>query len=269
MDGNLMGDRLDGKIAVITAAGSGIGRAAALRFAAEGASVAALDLNADAAKQTAELVTAAGGRASAYVSDVADEASVEATFDAVAAEFGRIDVLYNNAGIFSRGSVADAQLDDWNRCFAVNVTGTFLCARAMLRHIAPSHILSSEGKYASIVNTGSVAGLVAVAGVAAYNAAKGAVVQLTRSMAADLAPRRVRVNAICPGTVYTPLMEPLITARGEGSFELGLERTLVKYPIGRLGEVDDIANLALFLASDESAFMTGSIVTADGGMTAI
>jgi NAD(P)-dependent dehydrogenase (short-subunit alcohol dehydrogenase family) len=261
--------RLENKIAVITGAGSGIGRAAALRFAGQGAAVAALDLNADAAKQTAELVTAAGGRAAAYAADVADEASVDATFDAVAAEFGRIDVLYNNAGIFSRGSVADAQLDDWNRCFAVNVTGTFLCSRAMLRHITPSHIMSAEGKYASIVNTASVAGLVGVAGVAAYNAAKGAVVQLTRSMAVDLAPRRVRVNAICPGTVYTPLMEPLITARGEGSFELGLERTLVKYPIGRLGEVDDIANLALFLAGDESAFMTGSIVTADGGMTAI
>ena len=256
--------RLAGKVAVITGAGSGIGRAAALRFAAEGAAVAAVDLAADAAKQTAELVAQAGGRAVSYVADVADEASVEATFAAVAADLGAIDVLYNNAGIFSRGSVADAELDDWNRCFAVNVTGAFLCARAMLRHIAVP-----EGKYASIVNTASVAGLVAVNNVAAYCASKGAVVQLTRSMAADLAPRRVRVNAICPGTVYTPLMEPLLKIRGEGDFDLGLARTLVKYPIGRLGEVDDIANLALFLASDESAFMTGSIVTADGGMTAI
>ena len=256
--------RLAGKIAVITGGGSGIGRAAAVRFAVEGAGVAVLDLSIDAAAETVELVVKEGGRARAYGADVADESSVDTAMDLVAAEFGAIDVLYNNAGIFSRGSVADAQVEDWNRCMAVNVTGTFLCARAMVRHIAPQ-----EGKYASIVNTASVAGLVAVGGVAAYCASKGAVIALTRSMAADLAPRRVRVNAICPGTVFTPLMEPLVRARGGGDFDLGLERTLVKYPIGRLGEVDDIANLALFLASDESAFMTGSIIAADGGMTAV
>jgi NAD(P)-dependent dehydrogenase (short-subunit alcohol dehydrogenase family) len=256
--------RLAGKVAVITGAGSGIGRAAAQRFAAEGAAVAALDISAQNAAETAELIAKDGGRVMAYVADVSDEGSVDDAFAAVAGELGRVDVLYNNAGIFSRGSVADAQLDDWNRCIAVNVTGSFLCARAMLRHLAPQ-----EGTYASIINTSSVAGLVAVNGVAAYCAAKGAVIALTRSMAADLAPRRVRVNAICPGTVFTPLMEPLITLRGEGSFDLGLERTLVKYPIGRLGEVADIANLALFLASDEAAFVTGSIIAADGGMTAI
>jgi NAD(P)-dependent dehydrogenase (short-subunit alcohol dehydrogenase family) len=256
--------RLVGKLAVITGAGSGIGRAASQRFAAEGARVAVLDMRGDTAGETAELIGKDGGIASAFVVDVSDEASVEAAVEAVAAEMGPIDIVYNNAGIFSRGSVAVAELDDWNRCMAVNVTGTFLMARAALKHMHPE-----EGTYASIVNTASVAGQVAVGNVAAYCASKGAVISLTRAMALDLAPRRVRVNAICPGTIYTPLIDTLVTARGEGDYELGLKRTLEKYPIGRLGEVEDIANLALFLASDESAFMTGSIVSCDGGMTTI
>lgn len=259
-----MSGRLAGKVAVITGAGSGIGRASAARFAAEGARVAVLDLDGDAAAETVELVVKEGGVASAFVVDVSNEASVDAGLDAAAAEFGGIDVVYNNAGIFSRGSVAVAEVDDWNRCMAVNVTGTFLIARAALRHMNPA-----EGKYASIVNTASVAGQVAVGGVAAYCASKGAVIALTRSMALDLAPRRVRVNAICPGTIYTPLIDSLVTARGGGDYDLGLRMTLEKYPIGRLGEVDDIANLALFLAGDESAFMTGSIVSCDGGMTTV
>jgi NAD(P)-dependent dehydrogenase (short-subunit alcohol dehydrogenase family) len=125
----------------------------------------------------------------------------------------------------------------------------------------------AAGQTGSIVNIASVAGLVAVEHVAAYCASKGAVISLTRSMANDLAGRRVRVNAICPGTVVTPLMAPLIAQRGGGDYDKGMAMTLEKYPIGRLGSVEDIANLALFLASEESSFMTGSIVAADGGMT--
>jgi NAD(P)-dependent dehydrogenase (short-subunit alcohol dehydrogenase family) len=256
--------RLVGKLAVITGAGSGIGRGSAQLFAAEGARVAVLDMRGDAAAETVELIAKEGGIASAFVVDVADEASVDSAIEAVAAEMGPIDILYNNAGTFSRGSVAVAEVDDWNRCMAVNVTGTFLMARAALKHMHPA-----EGGYASIVNTASVAGQVAVGNVAGYCASKGAVIALTRSMALDLAPRRVRVNAICPGTIYTPLIDTLVAARGDGDYELGLKRTLEKYPIGRLGEVADIANLALYLASDESTFMTGSILTCDGGMTTV
>lgn len=257
-----MGGRLADKVAVITGAGSGIGRAAALRFASEGAAVAVLDLREDAAAETAALVEKDGGRAAPFGVDVADAASVDSAFRRAAAEFGRFDVLFNNAGIFSRGSVEVAEEDDWDRCMAVNVKGVFLCSRAALRDMDPP-----TGTHASIVNTASVAGLAAVENVAAYCAAKGAVIALTRAMANDLAARRIRVNAICPGTVHTPLIESLIAVRGGGDYDRGMAMTLEKYPIGRLGTAEDIAHLALFLASDESSFMTGSIVTADGGMT--
>jgi NAD(P)-dependent dehydrogenase (short-subunit alcohol dehydrogenase family) len=257
-----MTGRLTDKVAVITGGGSGLGRASALRFAAEGAAVAIADLSPAAAEETVALVEKEGGQALGVAMDVADAASVDNAFDAIATRFGRVDVLLNSAGIASRGSVANAEEADWDRCFAVNVKGTFLSARAALRHMDPP-----EGQSASIINIASVAGLVSVENAAAYCASKGAVISLTRSMANDLAPRRVRVNCICPGTVFTPLMEPLIMARGAGDYDKGMAMTLAKYPIGRLGAPDDIANLALFLASEEAAWMTGSIIADDGGMT--
>jgi NAD(P)-dependent dehydrogenase (short-subunit alcohol dehydrogenase family) len=249
--------RLDGKVALITGAGSGIGQAAALQFAAEGAAVAVLDLREEAASETAELIGKADGRALALTANVTDAAQVQDAVERAAAEFGRIDVLYNNAGIGSKGSVAVAEEDDWDLAMSVNAKGTFLCSRAALPHMEAG----------SIINQGSVAALVGVPNFAAYCAAKGAVVALTRSMAVDLAPN-VRVNVICPGTVYTPLMEPMLRARGDGDLEAGLAKTVVKYPLGRLGTPEEIANVALFLASDESSFMTGSVITPDGGMTA-
>jgi len=250
--------RLDGKIAVVTGGGSGIGRAAALLFAAEGAAVAVLDQNGDAA---AETVAQIGGRAVAVAADVADAGQVEEAMARVGSELGPVSVLYNNAGVNSSGSVLDSTEEDWDRCFQVNVKGTYLCSAAAAR-------MMSENGGGSIVNQGSVAALVGVANFAAYCASKGAVVALTRSMAVDLAPKGIRVNVICPGTVYTPLMRPMLTARGGGDEAKGLAMTVAKYPIGRLGTPEDIARVALFLASDEAAFMTGSVVTPDGGMTA-
>ena len=255
-----MTGKLAGKTAVVTGAGSGIGRAAAVLFAREGAAVAVVDLNAEAAKDTAGEIAASGGTALPVVANVADRLQVTSAFEQIRNALGGVDILYNNAGVNSSGSVIDASDDDWDRSFAVNAKGTFLCSQAA----APSMVASGGG---SIINQGSVAALVGIANFASYCASKGAVVALTRSMSVDLAPRGVRVNVICPGTVYTPLMEPMLRARGGGDMAAGLALTVAKYPIGRLGTPEEIAAVALFLASDDSSFMTGSVVTADGGMT--
>ncbi|HEX7657918.1 MAG TPA: SDR family NAD(P)-dependent oxidoreductase [Pseudonocardiaceae bacterium] len=256
-----MTGRMHGRVALITGAGSGIGRAAAELFAAEGAAVAVLDLRADAARETVDKIAASGGRALAVAANVTSADDTTAAVDRVIDEFGRLDVLYNNAGVDSSGSVADATEADWDRCLAVNAKGTFLCSKAAV----PKLRAAGGG---AIINQGSVAALVGIPNFAAYCAAKGAVVALTRSMAVDLAADHIRVNAICPGTVFTPLMEPMLRARGDGDLDAGLAKTLVKYPIGRLGTPEEIARVALFLAGEESSFMTGSVVTSDGGMTA-
>lgn len=253
--------RLEGKVAIVTGAGSGIGAATARLFAAEGARVGVADLRADAAHAVTSEITSAGGDARALVTDVSRDEDARRQVAAVLDAWGRLDVLYNNAGVDATGEVTDVDPADWERCFAVNVTGTWLCSK----HAAPAMQSAGGG---AIINQGSVAALVGIRRFAAYCAAKGAVVSLTRAMALDLAPRGVRVNCICPGTVVTPLMESMIRERGAGDLERGIAMTVEKYPLGRLGEPEDVARVALFLASDEASFLTGSIIAADGGMTA-
>jgi NAD(P)-dependent dehydrogenase (short-subunit alcohol dehydrogenase family) len=253
--------RLDGRVALITGGASGIGAAAVRLFAAEGAAVGVLDRDADAA---ARLVEDLGGApALALAADVTDRAAVDEALAQAVTTFGRLDVLYNNAGVPAGfGPVADLPLADWNLSLAVNVTGTLFCTQAALPH------LRAAGG-GSIVNQSSVAALVGIPGLAAYSAAKGAVVALTRTLAAELAPDQIRVNAICAGTVDTPMIRPLLAARGQGDLELGAKLTAERYPIGRIGTAEEIARAALFLASDDSSFITGTVITADGGMTVV
>jgi NAD(P)-dependent dehydrogenase (short-subunit alcohol dehydrogenase family) len=268
-------------VAVITGGASGIGAAAARLFSAEGAAVAILDRDGPAAARLAEELGAGPPRAStpagepapswpaggaptiAVAADVSDREAVGAAIAEVVATFGRLDVIYNNAGVPAGfGPVGDLSPDDWNLSLAVNVTGTLFCTQAALPH------LRAAGG-GSIVNQSSVAALVGIPGLAAYSAAKGAVVALTRALAAELAPDGIRVNAICAGTVDTPMIRPLLAARGRGDLDLGAKLTAERYPLGRIGTAEEIARAALFLASDEASFITGSIITADGGMTIV
>lgn len=248
-------------MALITGGASGIGAAAARVFVAEGAAVAVLDRDGEGA---ARLVESLGPHpALALAADVTDRAAVDEATARTVATFGRLDVVYNNAGVPAGfGPVSNLQAADWNLCLAVNVTGTLFCTQAALPH------LRAAGG-GSIVNQSSVAALVGIPGLAAYSAAKGAVVALTRTLAAELAPDGIRVNVICAGTVDTPMARPLLAARGRGDLEAGARLTAERYPIGRIGTSDEIARAALFLACDDSSFVTGSVLTADGGMTII
>ena len=247
--------RLDGKVCVITGAGGGMGRDATILFSEEGAQVCAADVNLEAAQETA----AQARDAFAHQVDVAEEASVEAMMAATIARYGGIDVLYNNAGISpdDDASILDTSVEAWDRVQAVNTRGVFLCCK----HGIP-HLLDRGG--GSVIN---VASFVAIVGAAtsqiSYSASKGAVLSMSRELAVQFARDNVRVNALCPGPVETPLLLNIF-----GDDPAALERRRVHWPTGRLAKPREVVNGALFLASDDSSYVTGSTFLVDGGLTA-
>jgi len=258
--------RLNGKVAIVTGAGAGIGAAASRRFAAEGAQVVCADVVAARANETAARIESRGGRAFSVGVDVGDSEQIRSMVDRTIDTYGRIDVLYANAGVGGVGTAIDTDEAEWQRVIRVNLTGVWLCCKYVLPHM----VAVGSG---SIVNQASIGGLRGVPAVAAYAAAKAGVIGLTRQMALDYGPAGVRVNAIAPGTVPTELVQG-IWAAGAGlvaadSLEERVARAAALYPLRRIGTPDDIANLALFLASDEAGWVTGATYVIDGGKTAV
>jgi NAD(P)-dependent dehydrogenase (short-subunit alcohol dehydrogenase family) len=248
-------ERFKGQVAVVTGAGSGLGRATALRLASEGAAVACLDVVADAAEKTAREIEAAGGTARAYRVDVADPVSVRQAVGTAARDLGRPTVLVNSAGIGRFANSHEMPFEDWSRIIAVNLTGTFLMAQAVL-----PYLLDGGG---NIVNVASNAGLMGQAYSAAYCASKGGVVQLTRALADEYLSKGVRVNAVAPGGIDTPLQSAFHNLP-EGANPKKLKKLYT--PLGN-STADEIAALVAFVASHEGRYMTGSIVSIDGGLT--
>ena len=253
-----MGERLNGRAAVVTGGASGMGRATVLRFLSEGARVVIVDANEQTGAETVELARGQGHGDSVRFqrADVSSEDDVEAAIQRALADFGRVDVVFNNAGIGGAiGPITETSVEDWDFTLAVLLRSVFLG----IKHGARA--MKEQGVSGSIINTASVAGLSGGAGPHAYSAAKAGVINLTRSAANELGADRIRVNAICPGGILTPLVH-----RGFPDAARGHLDTLQPWP--RAGEGEDIAGAALFLASDDSEFITGEALVVDGGLTA-
>jgi meso-butanediol dehydrogenase / (S,S)-butanediol dehydrogenase / diacetyl reductase len=251
--------RLEGRVALVTGAGHGIGRATALRLALEGARVAVVDLDGEKADETASLLAARGAEGAAWRADVSDPDAVATVVDAVAARWGRIDILHSNAGVLLPGTAVDARLEDWDRTFAVNVRAMFLLARAVIP-------LMREAGGGAIVNTASTAGLLGEAGIAAYCASKGAVVNLTRQLAVDFAGDGIRVNCVCPGWIDSGFNQPVLEGISDEELAEAIERSV---PLRRQGAPEEIAATVAFLVSDDASYLTGQAIAVDGGFTAL
>ncbi len=259
-----MAGRLQGKTAIVTGGASGLGLATALRLGQEGASVVCVDLDAQACTRAAAEVAAGGAQAVGFAGDVTDETSMAAMAASTLERFGRIDILFANAGINAGEARAhEMPLADWLRVLDVNLTGVFLS----VKHVLPAMIEAQSG---AIVLTSSVAGLEGVPWLPAYAATKGGVVALGRQLATEYAGDQIRVNVIAPGTIKTPLVIETFARRAKSGTDAPatLEDRARDVPMGHLGEVSDVANLVLFLVSDEAGWITGCVHPVDGGLTA-
>ena len=252
--------RFAGRDCVVTGAGSGIGRATALRLAAEGGRVAMLDIDAAAAEETLAL---AGGAGIAVAVDLRAEPSVQQAAEQVAAAFGGIDVLVNNAGIEILGTIDEMAPDIWDEVMAVNLRGPYLASRIFLPQLLARAALNGG---AAIVHNASLMGLVSSPGLAAYCASKAGLVSLTRSMALDYAAQNLRVNCVCPGIIHTPMLERRFAMQPDR--DAAYRTTAQRPPVHYLGHPEDVAAAIAYLASAEARFVTGSALTIDGGVGA-
>jgi NAD(P)-dependent dehydrogenase (short-subunit alcohol dehydrogenase family) len=250
---------LTDKVAAVTGAGSGIGEAIALLFARQGAQVAVIDVDEEAARHTADRITAEGGRGRALRADVADRASVHAAFVNIDADLGRLDILANVAGIAHVGTVETTQEEDFDRVYRVNVKGVYLCTQAALP-------LMLRGGGGVIVNMASIASLIGIPDRFAYSMTKGAVLTMTRSIAVDYMKKNVRCNCICPARVHTPFVDGYLAVNYPGREQEMFDQLSAYQPLGRMGTPEEVAQMALYLCSDEAAFITGQAFPIDGGV---
>lgn len=249
--------RLEGKVAIITGAGTGIGKTTALRFAKEGAKVVVTDINEASVQQTADEIKQLGGEALAIRHDVGSEDNwIQVVNESVQA-FGTIDVLFNNAGIYVIKSLFDTTVEDWNRLMTINVTSVFLG----MKHVIPVMLKQQSG---SVINASSIAGLGGIPHHVLYGASKGAVRIMTKDIAMEFATQGVRVNSIHPGYINTAMVDYAAATTKRDKDQLGQAVS----PMGRVGSVDEVSNLVLFLASDESSYITGAEMVIDGGAMA-
>ncbi len=256
--------RLKEKVSIVTGAASGIGGATALLFGEEGAKVMCADVNGDGTERVARQIGDTGGEAASLTADVAQEEDVQRMVVETVERWGRLDILFNNAGIGFGLPVTQVLEEDWDRLIDINLKGVFLGCK----HAIPEMVKQGGG---AIVNTASDAGLRGTAWLSTYCASKGGVVLLTKSLAVEWAQQGVRVNCVCPGVIRTPILDPFIERGQElfgGSRDAAWERLAQAHPVGRVGEPEEVARAVLFLASDEASFVTGVALPVDGGLDA-